>query len=237
MSNVEIIPAILPETVADIRNSVAAIVDAVKIVQIDLVDGKFAPTQTWPYNGEDRQFFDSLVSEEEGMPYWQDMSYELDLMVKDAHQHLDFFYPFGASRIVLHAEAEGDEKEFADFIEGIDPYFRDNMEIGIALNIDSSVDAYAHILKEADFVQCMGIAQIGYQGEPFDERVFDKIKEIKEKFPGLTIAVDGGVSLENVEALVKAGATRLVVGSAIWKSGDPVEEIAEFKKLAFEATQ
>lgn len=237
MSNIEIIPAILPETVADIRNNVAAIVDAVKIVQIDMVDGKFAPTQTWPYNGEDRQFFDALIAEEEGMPYWQEMSYELDLMVKDAHAHLDFFYPFGPTRLVLHAEAEGDEKEFADFVEAIDPYIRDSVEIGIALNIDSSVDAYAHILKEADFVQCMGIAQIGYQGEPFDERVFDKIKEIREKFPGLTIAVDGGVTLENTPALVKAGVTRLVVGSAIWNASDPIEAIAEFKKLAFESAQ
>jgi ribulose-phosphate 3-epimerase len=234
---IEIIPAILPETVADIRNKVAGILGSARTVQIDLVDGKFAPTQTWPYNGEDSHFFESLVSEEEGMPYWQEISYELDLMVKDAHQHLDFFFPFGPSRIVLHAEAEGDEKEFADFMEGIDPYIRDTIEIGIALNIDSSIDAYEHILKEADFVQCMGILHIGNQGEPFDEQVLEKIKELKTRFEGLPIAVDGGVSLENAKALVDAGATRLVVGSAIWKSGDPIETIQAFKRIGagFEA--
>ncbi len=94
-----------------------------------------------------------------------------------------------------------------------------------------------HILKEADFVQCMGILNIGNQGEPFDEQVLEKIKELKTRFEGLPIAVDGGVSLENAKALIDAGATRLVVGSAIWKSGDPIETIQAFKRIGagFEA--
>lgn len=229
---IEIIPAILPETVADIRNQVAAMLGKSRIVQIDMVDGVFAPHPTWPYNGEDSGFIEALEAEKEGMPYWEEMNFELDLMVKNAHSHLDYFYKFGPSRIVLHAEAEGDEAEFANFIEAIDPYIRDTIEMGVAFNVDSDIEAYRHILKEVDFVQCMGISEIGKQGQDFDERVYSQIKKIADTFPGLPIAVDGGVSLDNTENLIAVGATRLVVGSALWKSASPIETYRKFKEIA-----
>ncbi|HRH31667.1 MAG TPA: hypothetical protein PK950_03295 [Candidatus Paceibacterota bacterium] len=229
---IEIIPAILPESVADIRNQVAAVLGKTRLVQIDMVDGVFAPRATWPYNGEDTGFIEALEAEKEGMPYWEEMNFELDLMVKNAHDHLDYFYKFAPSRIVLHAEAEGDEEEFANFIEAIDPYIRDNMEIGVAFNVDSDIEAYRHILKEVDFVQCMGIAEIGQQGQEFDERAYNQIKKVADAFPGLPIAVDGGVNLENAENLIAVGATRLVVGSALWKSLSPIDTLRKFKEIA-----
>jgi ribulose-phosphate 3-epimerase len=233
---IEIIPGIMPETVADIRNQVAAVLGKTRLVQIDMVDGVFAPTATWPYNGEDLNFIEALEAEKEGMPYWQDMNFELDLMVKNAHDHLDYFYKFAPARIVLHAEAEGDEEEFANFIEAIDPYIRDNTEIGVAFNVDSDIDAYRHIIKEVDFVQCMGIAEIGKQGQDFDERVYSQIKKVADAFPGLPIAVDGGVNLDNIENLIAVGATRLVVGSALWKSSSPLDTLREMKAIAHAAS-
>ncbi len=232
---IEIVPAILPEHVANIRNQVAAVLGKTRFVQIDMVDGVFAPNATWPYNGEDTSFIEALEAEKEGMPYWEEMNFELDLMVKNAHDHLDYFYKFGPARIVLHAEAEGDEEDFANFVEAIDPYIRDNTEIGVAFNLDSDIDAYRHILKEVDFVQCMGIAEIGMQGQEFDERVYSQIKKVADAFPGLPIAVDGGVGLDNAENLIAVGATRLIVGSAIWKSDSPLETLREFKEIAHQA--
>lgn len=227
----EIIPAILPKKVSDIRNQVAIVMEKTKMIQIDLVDGIFATNKTWPYNGEDSEFLTSLEQESEGMPFWQDMNYELDLMVKDAHQNLDYFYRFAPARIILHAEAEGDAGEFADFLEAIDPFFRDAIEIGIAFNIDSKIENYREVLKGADFVQCMGIANIGRQGEEFDERVFEQIKIIKKEFDGLPISVDGGVNLDNAKSLIDAGVDRLVVGSAIWKSANPLETLKYLRSL------
>lgn len=234
---VEIIPAILPKNSREIEKKVQGLLNYVDVVQIDFVDGKFAKVLTWPYNGEDEYFIEALEKEEQGMPFWEEINYELDLMVKNAHENLDYFYKFGPSRLVLHAEAEGDEETFANFVEAIDPYLRDTMEIGIAFNIDSSVKDYAHILKEVDFVQCMGIADIGHQGEPFDERVLGKIKEIGDAYPGLPIAVDGGVNLLNAPLLIEAGATRLVVGSAIWGSKNPIGALQEFLELAENSNQ
>ncbi len=232
---IEIIPAILPQNVGSIRNQVAAVLGKTRLVQIDMVDGIFAPNPTWPYNGEDPHFIESLEAEKEGMPYWEEMNFELDLMVKNAHDHLDYFYKFAPSRIVLHAEAEGDESDFANFVEAIDPYIRDSIEIGVAFNLDSDIEKYNHIIKEVDFVQCMGIGSLGKQGEDFDERVYSQIKKIADTFPGLPISVDGGVSLENAENLIAVGATRLVVGSALWKSDSPLDTLRTFKEIAHNA--
>ena len=59
----------------------------------------------------------------------------------------------------------------------------------------------------------------------------EKIKVLRKKHPELVISVDGGVKLENVKELVKAGANRLVVGSAIFGDGSPKSNFKEFIKL------
>jgi ribulose-phosphate 3-epimerase len=80
----------------------------------------------------------------------------------------------------------------------------------------------------------MGIAEIGKQGQDFDPRVYDQIAKIKEQFPGLPIAVDGGVNEDNIVPLIEAGVSRLVVGSALWKSEHPIDTLKYMKMLASE---
>ena len=75
----------------------------------------------------------------------------------------------------------------------------------------------------------MGIERIGFQGEPFDHRVVQKIKALRAHFPHVTISVDGGVSLQTVPELVAAGANRLVVGSAIMNQPDIDAALADFE--------
>jgi ribulose-phosphate 3-epimerase len=77
----------------------------------------------------------------------------------------------------------------------------------------------------------MGIDTIGFQHQPFDAKVIDKIKEVRAAYPEIPISVDGGVSLENGSALLEAGANRLVVGSAIFEADNYVDAVTEFKKL------
>jgi ribulose-phosphate 3-epimerase len=77
----------------------------------------------------------------------------------------------------------------------------------------------------------MGIDEIGFQGQLFDERVISKIEEFKNKFPKVTVSVDGGVNLESAPKLVKAGAERLVSGSAIFGSDDIESTIGLLKNL------
>ena len=99
------------------------------------------------------------------------------------------------------------------------------VELGLALNPDTSLDTILPYMEKIDFVQCMGIARIGYQGQPFDERVLTQINQLRVKYPNLPISVDGGVNIETAALLKQAGATRLVAGSAIFGASDVSEAI------------
>jgi ribulose-phosphate 3-epimerase len=104
-------------------------------------------------------------------------------------------------------------------------------EVGVALNIDTPNEQIYPLIPVVDFVQFMGIAKIGFQGEPFDERVLAKIADLRGKYPNATISIDGGVNKENAVALVKAGVNRLVVGSALFGSENISEELMNFQSL------
>ena len=108
--------------------------------------------------------------------------------------------------------------------------------MGLALNIDTSLDAlepYSDKLQEGQVqcIQLMGIDNVGFQGQTFDDKVIAKIKEVKKKYPNLEIQIDGGVNLDTAPLLKAAGADRLVIGSAIFESENVVEAIERFKNL------
>jgi ribulose-phosphate 3-epimerase len=69
----------------------------------------------------------------------------------------------------------------------------------------------------------MGIARIGSQGNPFDERVLERIRALKSLYPDLEVSIDGSVRAETLPSLIEAGATRFAVGSAILHAEDPEE--------------
>jgi ribulose-phosphate 3-epimerase len=77
----------------------------------------------------------------------------------------------------------------------------------------------------------MGIAKIGRQGQPLDERVFEKIRIFHERHPEVSMQVDGGVTLENAKKLLSLGLTNLVVGSAILRADDPAALITAFENM------
>ena len=178
------------------------------------------------------QYAQDILSEREGMPFWEEVDYELDLMVSRAHENFDLFLNLGAKRIIFHLEAEGDTQEFKEFLEGIDLYIRDNTQIGIAINTSTSILNLKSLISNIDFVQCMGIEKIGYQGQPFDERVIDQVKALRKEYPELIISVDGGVSFDTAPRLIEAGANRLVVGSVIFNSLDIRETVLALRSLA-----
>jgi ribulose-phosphate 3-epimerase len=227
----EIIPAILPKNFEDLKNKVGVMRGLVPIVQIDLCDGKFVPTVTWPFHEKDAQSLDDILNEREGMPYWDEINFELDLMVSDAIENFSNYLSMGARRVVFHIEAVGDVVEFKEFLEGIDLYVREGVDMGIAINNDTALETIFPIISNIDFVQVMGIKHIGMQGADFDERVLERISELKNKFPELVVSVDGSVNEETAPRLLLAGAGRLVVGSAIWQSDDIIGEIYKFKDM------
>ena len=229
----EIIPAVMPKNYEDLKNKVALVRGVVPAVQIDLMDGKFVRNISWPFDDMEnpQSKYQKIMREEEGLPFWEDVDYELDLMVLDAVQNFDLYLKLGAKRLIFHIEAVEDETEFKEFIEGIDLYIRDNTQIGVAINTITPVEKIFPLVPHIDFVQCMGIETIGRQGEPFDNRVLDHIKALRKEFPELIISVDGGVNLDSASLLKDAGANRLIVGSAIFQSFDIREAIDRLQNI------
>jgi ribulose-phosphate 3-epimerase len=229
----EIIPAIMPRNYEDLKNRVALVRGIVPLVQIDICDGIFVKNQTWPYDEKDNDIsnFNLIMEEKEGMPFWEDIDFELDLMVVDAVENFPIYMKLGPKRIVFHIEAIGNFSEFKDFLEGLDTYIRDTVQIGIAINTKTNIENIFPLVNYVDFIQCMGIEHIGFQGEGFDEKVLEHIKTLKEKYPDVIIAVDGSVNFDTAPDLIDAGAERLVIGSAIFKSNDIKETVDMFESL------
>jgi ribulose-phosphate 3-epimerase len=195
---------------------------------VDICDGQFTPAPSWPYKKHDTNF-DSITKEDRGLPFWEEVEYEFDLMVNKPEDVVEKYVAAGATRIVLHAESKGDIAGAIEKLEG-------KVEIGLALNIDTPLDAlepYSDKLQEGKVqcIQLMGIDNVGFQGQVFDKKVIAIIKEVKEKYPNLPIQIDGGVNLDTAPLLKAAGAGRLVIGSAIFESENVIEVIEEFMAI------
>ena len=227
--SIEIIPAILPRNFAEIIDKVSLVKGLVKTVQIDICDGNFVPNITWPFNtssdGQDDKIFERILKEEDGLPSWQEVNYEFDLMVnfKDAGE-IEKWVQMGASRIILHIESKGDMTAVIEKIS-------DEVEIGLALNIGTPIDSIEPFKNKIQFVQLMGINRVGFQGQEFDHKVIGKIKGVRAEYLDLPISIDGGVSLQNAGLLIDAGANRLVIGSAIFEAEDVEKMLEQFRKL------
>lgn len=230
---IDIIPAILPKDYEDMKNKIALVRGLAQVVQIDLCDGRYVPSKTWPFStgGFEDSNFIKILNEEEGMPFWEDVDFELDLMVSDAVTNFDIYTKLSPKRMIFHLEAVGDKEEFKNFIEGMDVYIRDSIQIGIAINTTTPLEQVFPLVNYVDFIQCMGIEHIGFQGEPFDERVLDRIKVLKEKYPDLVISVDGAVGFETAKKLIEVGASRLTAGSVIFKSENIRDTIVELEGI------
>lgn len=234
----EIIPAILEQRFEGMKEKLSRVVSLVPLVQIDVCDGKFVPSQSWPYvetrnrsgtkqHGTDTEHdkdFQAILSEQKGLPFWDKLDFEFDLMVKEPEGVVEKYIKAGASRIVLHVESTAQLSEIIH-------EWQHAVTLSLAANIDTPLEAfddYAHHVK--DF-QLMGIANIGMQGQAFDERVLPRVRALKKRHPEHTITVDGGVSPKTAPQLIDAGAARLVVGSALFESNNIVDTIGKLKSL------
>jgi len=238
---IEVIPAILPKNYEDLKNKISVVRGLVPVVQVDICDGIFVKSMTWPFIAPDKekgitsteldQHFNDILNESEGMPFWEDIDFELDLMVFDAVENFDIYTKLGAKRILFHLEAVGDPESFKQFLEGIDMYIRDTIEIGIAINPSTPIENIFPISGNIDFVQFMGNDTIGYQGVSLDEKVYEKIKILRGKYSDMPIGVDIGVNETTAPLLIKAGANKLVAGSAIFNADDIIGTIEKFRNL------
>src|SRR6185369_1128880 len=99
----EVVPAIIPENFEHLTAEVEKIKDFVNLVQVDIADGVFDNDRTWPFIG-DKGDFEKLLSEEVGLPFWEDLDYEFHLMIDEPEKSLDNWIRIGATNIIVHIE-------------------------------------------------------------------------------------------------------------------------------------
>lgn len=236
----EIIPAILPKSFDELSEKLDLIAGHVPSVQIDICDGAFVPNRSWPClkgYGND-QVFSDIVAEFREMPHWDSLDFEFDLMIKDTYSNLPDFICAGASRIVIHKASVDDEelaaciKDYGKTSDAMTPF---GIELGLGLmpadDVQVVIDSIKDIAANLHFVQVMGIGKIGFQGQPHDPRSVALVRALKTAYPALPVAVDGAVNMDTAPLFIDAGADRLVVGSALFGTGDFLGTLEEFRAL------
>jgi len=228
-------PAILPKSFSELKEKINAIKPHVTKVQLDICDGNYVENKTWPYTGAGPSI-EEMFRRGELLPEADTVHYGIDLMVSNPDEVLGDFVLLGATRLIIHFKSTKDFKKTIDLIKekyGYDKEFApDLLSVGMAVPIDLDLTEYAPYLQYIDFVQFMGIVNIGKQSQKFDPRVIAKIKDFHKRYPDVCIQVDGGVSLETAPSLLDAGADRLAVGSALFNTPNVGNTIKEFEKLS-----
>ena len=217
-----IIPAVIPKSLDDIAVTTRRVETFTKEIQIDVVDGVFVENISWPYGFREGKGVATDIR-----VFTDAFAVEVDLMINDPLHELPQWLDAGVKRAVIHIESCKNLSE--DITRAAMLCHEREVLLGVSAGNDTSLDALIAILPHADYVQCMGIAHIGVQGEPFDMRVLERIRAIREHFPLLEISVDGSVNKETIVALKDVGVSRFICGSAILGAEDPA---AAYKTLS-----
>lgn len=200
-----IVPAVIPNSQEEVI-SFSKTLSFSPEYHLDLVDGKFVTATSWP--------FEPLGDPMSVKKYLDSYTLEVDLMVEGPVRIANDWVRAGADMLVFHVETLSLD-EFKNFAEA------NFVSIGISAHGDTTLDTLSEYAEYADYIQLMGIHEIGAQGLPFDEKVLDKIVNLKRRFPLKSITIDGSVNGDTIARLAKAGADRFICGSAIVKQDNP----------------
>jgi pentose-5-phosphate-3-epimerase len=200
-----IVPALIPNSSQEIKDFSDSFLFS-KEFHLDVIDESFSPKSTWPCQTTEEPL--SVKS------YLDRYTLEVDLMVQSPILAAEKWIAAGADMLVFHVETVA-VSALENFVESTD------VSIGVSFSGDTSMEVFVEYLPYADYVQLMGIHKIGSQGQPFDERVFEKIAYLKEHYPNMSVTIDGSVNEQTIERLKDAGADRFIVGSAITLQEQP----------------
>ena len=184
-------------------------------VHIDVMDGMFVPSISF------------------GLPVIKtirpctERMFDVHLMIEEPGRYIDEFAEAGADIITVHAEA------CTHFDRTIDQIKEKGLLAGVALNPATPISAIEPILGKVDMVLIMTVNP-GFGGQKFIPYTMDKVKELRallnQKRLKVDIEVDGGISLDNVSAILDAGANIIVAGSAVFQ-GEIQENVTHFLTL------
>lgn len=155
-----------------------------------------------------------------------DSFFDVHLMIVDPIRYVDAFKEAGSDMLTVHYEACENLQETIDYIKGSE------LKVGVAINPDTPVSVLEPYIDKVDMILIMSVNP-GFGGQKFMPVALDKLKRVKawadEKNPDLYIQVDGGITVDNVGAVLDAGANVVVAGSAVFK-GDKAANVRAFQE-------
>ncbi len=224
---IEIIPTCVPSTEAALAEGARGARAFASEIHIDITDGLFAPEVTWPYT-------EKGVFEPFDLSSAESLVREVHLMVEEPRIIGVQCAEAGAFRVLGHIEAFSTSLEARGALDAW--RHAGAHEVGLAALLQTPLALLDEVVASCDVVHLMSIARIGTQGIPYESSAPARIAEFHAKHPDVLISVDGGVAESNIADLVRAGASRFGVGSAIAKATDPAAAFVRLKALAENAT-
>jgi ribulose-phosphate 3-epimerase len=154
---------------------------------------------------------------------------DVHLMIEEPEKYAEAFKAAGADVLTVHAEACRHLHRNLQQIKDL------GMKAGIALNPHTPISAIDEVLADADLI-CIMTVNPGFGGQKFIHSMLKKVESLKEsiikKGANTLIEIDGGVTLDNAAALVRAGADVLVAGNTVFAANDPMATISALKAIS-----
>lgn len=187
-------------------------------IHLDVMDGQFVPNLTFG------------IPVIEAIRKVTEKPLDVHLMIEEPIRYLQELKEAGADIVTVHAESCKHLHRTINRIRELD------MKAGVALNPATSVSILNYIFDDIDMAVVMSVNP-GFAGQAFIPSMLDKIKRIHKiaddkGLKNLEIEVDGGITLNNLSAVVDAGANVIVAGSAIFHD-DVTANVKEFIKRMY----
>ncbi|MDP2944782.1 MAG: ribulose-phosphate 3-epimerase [Atribacterota bacterium] len=186
------------------------------LIHLDIMDGNFVPNIS---------FGPRIV---ESIKSITSLPLEVHLMVEKPENHIKSFIDAGGDIIIVHYETS---KHLDRLIQTINEA---NVKSGIALNPATPLSVIEYLTNKIDFLLLMTVNP-GFGGQNFIPEMITKIEKarkiIDNQKKSISLEVDGGINLDNISEVIKAGAEIIVLGQIISKSANPEMTIKKIKNI------
>lgn len=182
-------------------------------LHLDIMDGSLTKNKTFDFN-KVKNINDNST-----------FVLDCHLMVDKPKNLVENYVFSGANIITVHYEAFDN---IEDLIATLSYLKQKKVIVGLALFVSTKPEKIEQLKDLFDLILIMSV-KIGEYGQTFIDEIFEKIELTRKMFPDKIIEVDGGVNLNNIDKIKKAGADIVVVGGAFKNADDKTELIKKLK--------